>query len=52
MAAHTEVREQDYRGGTIVVKTVSPDYAQEERESIKKAMEEQLYDIFSKYASR
>ncbi len=50
-AYSTETHERRYRGGTILVENAAPVYRWEEREAVKKAIEERLYEIFSKYVS-
>ena len=47
----TETHEMGYRNRTILIENITPVYRWEEREAVKKAFEEQLYDIFSKYVS-
>ena len=47
----TETHELGYRNRTILIENITPVYRWEEREAVKKAIEEQLYDIFSKYVS-
>lgn len=42
--------ERQYLNRTIRVVNVTPAYRLEERERVKKAIEEQLYDVFRKYA--
>ena len=46
-AYHTEAHERRYQNRTILIEN----YRWEERETVKKAIEERLYDIFCKYAS-
>lgn len=47
----TEVHERCYHGRTILVENAAPIYCREERETVKKAIEERLYDVFCKYVS-
>lgn len=47
----TEVHERHYHDKTIIVENVKPTYRWDEQEAIKKSIEEQLYDVFCKYAS-
>ncbi len=47
------MHERHYQGRTILVENVVPTYkTQEDRENAKKEIEEQLYDVFSKYSFR
>lgn len=48
---HTEAHEWQYRDHIILIENKSPNYRGEEREAVKKAIEEQLYEIFCKYVS-
>ena len=50
-ADYLEAHERQYRNRTIIVENVSPVYRREEREEIKRSIEEQLYDVFCKYMS-
>ncbi len=48
-----DTHECHYQGRTILVENVVPTYkTQEDRENAKKEIEEQLYDVFSKYSFR
>ena len=51
----TEAHERCYHSRTILVENATPHhdgvYRREEREAVKKAIEEQLYDVFCKYVS-
>ena len=47
----TEAHERCYHSRTILVENATPVYRREEREAVKKAIEERLYDIFCKYVS-
>ena len=50
-AYHTEAHERRYQNRTILIENATPVYRWEERDTVKKAIEERLYDIFCKYAS-
>ena len=50
-AYHTEAYERRYQNRTILIENTTPVYRWEERETVKKVIEERLYDIFCKYAS-
>lgn len=50
-AYHAETHERRYQDRCILVENAVPVYRWEEREAVKKAIEERLYDIFCKYAS-
>lgn len=50
-AYHTEAHERQYHDRTIIVENVSPVYRWEEREAVRKEIEERLYDVFRKYRS-
>lgn len=50
-AYYTEAHERRYHSRTILVENATPVYRREEREAVKKAIEERLYDIFCKYVS-
>ena len=50
-AYRTEAHERHYHDRTIIIENVVPVYRWEEREAVKKAIEERLYDVFCKYAS-
>lgn len=47
----TEAHERCYHSRTILIENATPVYRREEREAVKKAIEERLYDIFCKYVS-
>ena len=47
----TEAHERCYHNRTILVENATPVYRRDEREAVKKAIEERLYDVFCKYAS-
>ena len=47
-AYHTEAHERRYQNRTILIENATPVYRWEERETVKKAIEERLYDIFYK----
>ena len=51
-AYHAEAHEQRYQDRSILVENATPVYRWEEREAVKKEIEERLYDIFCKYVSR
>ena len=46
---HTEVYERRYRNRTILIENATPVYRREEQGTVKKAIEERLYDVFCKY---
>lgn len=48
-AFDTSTHERPYCGRTILVENVTPVYAAQEREAVKRTMEEQLYEVFCKY---
>lgn len=48
----TETRERRYQGRAIRIENVAPVYHTEEREAVKKVIEERLYDVFCKYTSK
>lgn len=50
-AYQTESHERRYHDRTILVENATPVYRWEEREAVKKEIEERLYDVFSQYAS-
>lgn len=50
-AYFTEAHERRYHDRTILIENATPNYRWDERENVKKAIEERLYDIFCKYAS-
>ncbi len=47
----TEAHERCYQDRTILIENATPIYRWEEREAVKKSIEERLYDIFSQYVS-
>lgn len=47
----TEAHERRYLDRTILIENITPAYRWEEREKVKKAIEERLYDVFCKYVS-
>ena len=47
----TESHDRSYQNQMIRVVNVTPAYRMEERERIKQAISEQLFDVFNKYAS-
>ena len=50
-ACISESHDRPYQSRTIRVVNVTPAYRMEERERIKLAISEQLFDVFQKYAS-
>lgn len=50
-AYSTETHEECYRDRTILVENVTPILHWEEREAVKRDIEDRLYDVFSTYAS-
>ncbi len=48
-AFETSTHERPYRDRTILVENVTPVYSLEEREEVRRRIEEQLYDVFCKY---
>ena len=47
----TESHDRPYQNRVIRVVNVTPTYRMEDRERIKQAVSEQLFDVFNKYAS-
>ncbi len=50
-AYHTEAHEQSLQGKSLLVVNLTPDYSGEERNGVKKAIEQRLYVVFCKYVS-
>lgn len=48
-AFDTSTHERPYCGRTILVENVTPVYVEQEREAVKRSIEEQLYEVFCKY---
>ena len=49
-ACQTEAHERRIQGKTLLVVNRTPDYRGDERNAVKKAIEQQLYEVFCKYA--
>lgn len=48
---NTEAHERWSKGLTLTVANLTPVYRREERNAVKKRIEQQLYEIFCKYVS-
>lgn len=51
LAYSTEAHERQYLDRTILIENRIPKYRPEDRETVKRAIEERLFDIFCQYAS-
>ncbi len=47
----TEAHEKHIRGQVISVVNLTPSFREEQKSAVKKAIEQQLYEIFCKYVS-
>ena len=47
----TEAHEKRLCGQVISVVNLTPDFREDQKNAVKKAIEQQLYDIFCKYVS-